>query len=120
MAQAIKVLTEAGNYDGPSIVIAYAPCITHGIKSGMQNSISEEKLAVESGYWPLLRYNPVKEKLYLDYKNPNFDKYQEFLNNENRYSMTKLVNEKRAEELFNSNKEAAIKRFEYYKELSEK
>ena len=120
MAQAIKVLTEAGNYDGPSIVIAYAPCITHGIKSGMQNSISEEKLAVESGYWPLFRYNPVKEKLYLDYKNPNFDKYEEFLNNENRYSMTKLVNEKRAEELFNSNKEAAIKRFEYYKELSEK
>ena len=51
----------------------------------MKNSIKEEKLAVESGYWPLFRYNPENDKLTLDYKNPNFDKYEEFLNNENRY-----------------------------------
>lgn len=120
MQHTIKALTEAEKHNGPSIIIAYAPCITHGIKSGMKNSIKEEKLAVESGYWPLFRYNPEEDKLYLDYKNPNFDKYEEFLNNENRYVMTKLVNEEHAKELFDSNKESAIKRFEYYKALSEK
>ena len=119
MQQTIKALDEAEKHKGPSIVIAYAPCITHGIKSGMKNSIKEEKLAVESGYWPLFRYNPENDKLTLDYKNPNFDKYEEFLNNENRYSMTKLVNEKKAEELFKLNKESAIKRFKFYKKLSE-
>lgn len=119
MQQTIKALDEAEKYKGPSIVIAYAPCITHGIKSGMKNSIKEEKLAVESGYWPLFRYNPENDKLTLDYKNPNFDKYEEFLNNENRYQMTKLFNEKKAEELFKLNKESAIKRFEFYKKLSE-
>ena len=119
MQQTIKALDEAEEHKGPSIVIAYAPCITHGIKSGMKNSIKEEKLAVESGYWPLFRYNPENDKLTLDYKNPNFDKYEEFLNNENRYQMTKLVNEKKAEELFKLNKESAIKRFEFYKKLSE-
>ena len=119
MQQTIKALDEAEKHKGPSIVIAYAPCITHGIKSGMKNSIKEEKLAVESGYWPLFRYNPENDKLTLDYKNPNFDKYEEFLNNENRYQMTKLVNEKKAEELFKLNKESAIKRFEFYKKLSE-
>ena len=119
MQQTIKALDEAEKHKGPSIVIAYAPCITHGIKSGMKNSIKEEKLAVESGYWPLFRYNPENDKLTLDYKNPNFDKYEEFLNNENRYQMTKLFNEKKAEELFKLNKESAIKRFEFYKKLSE-
>ena len=119
MQQTIKALDEAEKHKGPSIVIAYAPCITHGIKSGMKNSIKEEKLAVESGYWPLFRYNPENDKLTLDYKNPNFDKYEEFLNNENRYQMTKLVNEKKAEELFKLNKESAIKRFKFYKKLSE-
>ncbi len=120
MQQTIKAFTEAKENIGPSIIIAYAPCINHGIKSGMKNSIKEEKLAVESGYWPLFRYKPNDEKLYLDFKNPNFDKYEEFLNNENRYTMTKLVNENRAKELFEINKENAIKRFNFYKELSEK
>ncbi len=120
MQQTIKAFTEAKENIGPSIIIAYAPCINHGIKSGMKNSIKEEKLAVESGYWPLFRYKPSDEKLYLDFKNPNFDKYEEFLDNENRYTMTKLVNENRAKELFQINKENAIKRFNFYKELSEK
>ncbi len=120
MNQAIKAFEEAANYNGPSIVIAYAPCITHGIKSGMKTSINEEKLAVQSGYWPLFRYNPLEKKLYLDYKNPDFDKYYSFLENENRYMMTKIVNEKRASDLLEENKEAAKKRFNYYKELSEK
>ena len=120
MQQTIKALTEAEKHDGPSLVIAYAPCITHGIKSGMKTSISEEKLAVESGYWPLFRYDPVNYKLNLDYKNPDFSKYYDLINNENRYMMTKAVNEEKAMELFELNKESAIRRFEYYKKLSEK
>ncbi len=120
MQQTIKAFEEAEKHKGPSIVIAYAPCITHGIKSGMKDSIKEEKLAVESGYFPIFRYNPEGDKFNLDYKNPDFDKYEEFLSRENRYAMTKLVNEKRAEELFEANKDHAIKRFNFYKELSEK
>ena len=119
MQQAINALTEAEKHNGPSIVIAYSPCINHGIKSGMKNSIDEEKLAVQSGYWPIFRYNPDSKKLLLDYKNPNFDKYEEFLDNENRYAMTKLVNAKDAEELLRINKENAINRFEFYKRISE-
>ncbi len=119
MQQTIKAFTEAEEHNGPSIIIAYSPCINHGIKSGMKDSINEEKLAVESGYWPIFRYDPDTKKLSLDYKNPDFDKYEEFLSKENRYAMTKLVNEKRAKELFENNKNNAIKRFEYYKKLSE-
>lgn len=120
MQQAINALEEAVNYDGPSIVIAYAPCITQGIKSGMKDSIKEEKLAVQSGYFPIFRYNPKDETFKLDYKNPDFDKYDEFLENENRYMMLKTVNKDLAEELLKQNKENAVKRFEYYKTLAEK
>lgn len=119
MQQTIKALIEAERHNGPSIVIAYSPCINHGIKSGMKDSINEEKLAVESGYWPIFRYDPNTKKLSLDYKKPNFDKYEEFLSKENRYAMTKLVNEQRANVLFENNKNNAIRRFEYYKKLSE-
>lgn len=120
MQQAINALEEAVNYDGPSIVIAYAPCITQGIKSGMKDSIKEEKLAVQSGYFPIFRYNPKDETFKLDYKNPDFDKYDEFLENENRYMMLKTVNKDLAEELLKQNKENSLKRFEYYKLLAEK
>ena len=119
MQQAIKALTEAESHNGPSIVIAYAPCINHGIKKGMSQSINEEKLAVECGYLPLFRYDPLTSKLTLDYKEPDFDKYEEFLSGENRYAMTKLVNSEKAKILFENNRDNAIKRFEYYKKLSE-
>lgn len=118
MQQAINALVEAANYNGPSIVIAYAPCITHGIKTGMKNSINEEKLAVQCGYFPIFRYNPVNSEFKLDYKKPDFDKYEELLENENRYSMLKSINELKAEELLRKNKEDAIKRFNYYKNMS--
>ena len=120
MQQTINAFKEAEAHNGPSLIIAYAPCINHGIKSGMKNSVLEEKLAVESGYWPIFRYDPFTGKLKLDYKNPDFDKYEAFLQNENRYTMTKIVNEEKAEELFKQNKENAIKRFEFYKSLSQK
>lgn len=120
MQQAINALTEAVNHKGPSLVIAYAPCITHGIKTGMKTSINEERLAVQSGYFPIFRYDPDTSTLKLDYKNPDFDKYDELLENENRYLMIKTVNPDHAKELLKKNKENAIKRFEYYKNMSEK
>ena len=119
MQQTINAMVEAEKHNGPSIIIAYAPCINHGIKAGMKNSSKEQKLAVECGYLPIFRYNPDDKKLTLDFKNPDFEKYEEFLSGENRYQMTKLVNEERAKELFEINKESAKNRFEYYKNMSE-
>ena len=89
----INVLKEAEKYNGPSIVIAYAPCIAHGIKTGMKDSITEEKLATESGYFPLFKYNP-ETKEYKLVSKANFDKYEDFLNNENRYKSNKELLEK--------------------------
>ena len=120
MAQAIKAMKEAEEHNGPSIIIAYSPCISHGIKCGMNNSIDEEKLAVQCGYFPLLRYDPINEKLHLDYKNPNFDKFYDFLNNETRFRMLKSVNKKNAEILLEECKMDAIDRFSYYEHLAQK
>jgi pyruvate-ferredoxin/flavodoxin oxidoreductase len=118
--QYLKAITEAYNHKGPSIIIAYTPCIAHGIKGGLANSIEEEKLATECGYFPIFRYKPDEEKLYLDSKNANFDLYESFLENETRYSMLKVVNPERAEELLKANKENAMIRFNFYKDMSEK
>lgn len=115
MMHAIKVFKEAEEYDGPAIIIAYAPCIEHGIKGGMSNSISEEKLAVEVGYVLLMRY--FKNTLYLDSPEPNFDKYNELLDNEVRYNSLKIKDKKIAEELLEINKTNAINRYNYYKNL---
>ena len=115
--QTIKVFKEANEYNGPSIVIAYAPCISHGIKGGLENSVEMEKLATKSGYFPLFRYNPVTKKFNLDSKNIDFNLYEEFLNSQTRYSMLKKINPAKAEDLLKSNKENAIERFEYYKSL---
>ena len=117
--QLIKVFKEANEYDGPSIIIAYAPCISHGIKGGMCNSLEMEKLAVTSGYYPLFHYNPLENKFYLDSKNVDFDKYEEFLNSQTRYAMLKKINPEHADNLLKETKENAIKRFEHYKKLSE-
>ena len=87
-AQTIKALKEAAAFDGPSIVIAYSPCIAHGIKSGMKDSISEEKLVTESGYFPLFRYNSSNKQLIMDSK-ADFSKYEEIFKKENRYAMLK-------------------------------
>jgi len=115
----IKAFNEAAKYDGPSIIIAYAPCIEHGIEGGMENSIYMEKLATESGFFPTFRYNPETKVFNLDSKNVNFDLYEEFLNKQNRYKMLSKVNKEHAEELIKLNKENAIATFEYYKKLSE-
>ena len=117
--QLIKVFKEATNYNGPSIIIAYAPCISHGIKGGMSNTIEMEKLATSSGYFPIFHYNPTEQKFYLDSKNVDFDKYDEFLQSQTRYNMLEKINPNEAQELLKQNKENAIKRYEYYKSLEE-
>jgi len=119
MQHLIKVLNEAESYEGPSVIIAYSPCIAHGISGGLENSIKEEKLATECGYFPIFRYHPLEQRFYLDSKEPNFDLYDEFLNNETRYAMLKLVNPDKAKELLEANKEEAIRRYNYYKKLAE-
>ena len=116
MMQVIKALKEANDYNGPSIVIAYAPCISHGIKGGMSNSISIEKLAVECGYFPTFRRHPING-FTLDSKNVDFEKYDEFLNLQTRYSMLKNINKENSEELLEENKRNAKERFEYYSSL---
>ncbi len=117
-AQAIKVLKEAEAYNGPSIIIAYAPCIAQGIIKGMKNSINEEKEATLSGYFPLFHYNPTTSEFKMDSK-ADFSKYEEFITGEDRYrSLKKLSNE--ADKLLDKNKENAEKRYEYYVSLEEK
>ncbi len=116
--QTIKVFKEAMSHKGPALIIAYSPCVEHGIKNGLSCSVDEEKLAVESGYQLLMHYNPEEEKLYLDSKEPNFSKYEDFLNNEVRFNALKIKNPDYAKELLNSQKEYAIKRYNYYKNLA--
>ena len=116
--QLIKVMKEATNYDGPSIIIAYAPCISHGIKGGMINTIDMQKLATNSGYFPIFHYNPIEQQFHLD-STSNFDLYDEFLNSQTRYNMLKTINPDNAQKLLKENKENAIKRYEYYKNLAD-
>lgn len=92
--QGLEALEEADAYPGPSIVIAYCPCINHGIRAGMSHTIVEEKLAVECGYWPMYRYNPSKKengesKLTIDYNKPD-DSMPSFLDGEDRYADLKM------------------------------
>ena len=115
--QAIKALTEAEAYPGPSLVIAYAPCIAHGIKKGMGKSMTEEKLAVETGYWHNFRFNPqLENKFSLDSKAPTGD-YQEFLKGEVRYASLALKDPEKASRLFEKNEEHAKERFNYLERL---
>lgn len=114
MNQAIKAITEANNHSGPSIIIAYCPCISHGIKKGMCESINIEKLATKCGYYPIFRYD---NKLTLDFKEPDFDLYEEFLNSQTRFAMLKTVNKEKANTLLKENKEYAIKKYKYLKSI---
>ena len=122
-AQCIKAFNEAESYKGPSIIIAYAPCINHGIKGGLSNSQNEEKRAVESGYWHLFRFDPRlklegKTPFQLDSKAPTAD-YKEFLNNESRYNSLKRFYPERADELFEKAQNSATDRYNYLLKLSE-
>ncbi|MBE6084302.1 MAG: pyruvate:ferredoxin (flavodoxin) oxidoreductase [Selenomonas ruminantium] len=123
--QLMKAITEAEAYHGPSLIIAYAPCINHGIRKGMGNSQLEAKLAVECGYWVNYRYNPQlvgtdKNPFSLDSKEPDFDKFQEFLMGENRYINLQRSFPEAAEALFEKTQNDAKGRYEGYKVLAGK
>ena len=113
----INAMKEAFEHNGPSIIICYSPCMEHGIKGGMGCSLKEAKLANTVGYSLMMRYNPEEDKLYLDSKEPDFDKYNEFLDNEKRYATLKTYNIS-YEELLEINKNNAIERYNYYKNIS--
>ena len=110
--QTVKAIAEAEAYPGPSLIIAYAPCINHGIKKGMSKAQTEEQLAVECGYWNNFRFNPAAEKgskFTLDSKQPKEEDYQAFLDGEVRYNALKRANPEKAARLFAKN-EAEIGR----------
>ena len=117
--QAIKAITEAEAYPGPSLIIAYAPCINHGIKKGMSKAQTEEQLAVECGYWNNFRFNPAAEgnKFSLDSKEPKEEDYQAFLDGEVRYNALKRSNPEKAARLFAINEQEAMERYDYLKKL---
>ena len=117
--QTVKAIAEAEAYPGPSLIIAYAPCINHGIKKGMSKAQTEEQLAVECGYWNNFRFNPAAEgaKFTLDSKEPKEEGYQEFLDGEVRYNALKRFNPEKAARLFKKNEQEAMERYEYLKKL---
>ena len=122
-AQTLKAIREAEAYDGPSLVIAYAPCINHGIKKGMGKSQEEEKDAVECGYWHLWRYNPAlenegKNPFSLDSKEPDWSKFEDFLKGEVRFASLSKMFPQDADELFKAAKANAQWRYNNYKRLS--
>lgn len=123
-AQTLKAIREAEAFDGPSVVIAYAPCIEHGLKAGMGKSQKEEELAVECGYWHLWRYNPEliekgENPFSLDSKQPDWSKFHDFLMGEVRYNSLAKKYPQEAEELFAVAKEDAQRRYHKYKLRSE-
>lgn len=123
-AQYIKALKEAEAYDGPSLIIAYAPCINHGLKASMGKSVAEEKKAVECGYWQLFRYNPQLEEegknpFQLDSKEPDYTKFREFLMGEVRFNSLLKAAPEDAERLFNMTEANAKWRLDGYKRRAE-
>ncbi|MBQ4006824.1 MAG: pyruvate:ferredoxin (flavodoxin) oxidoreductase [Muribaculaceae bacterium] len=123
-AQTLKAIREAEAYDGPSVIIAYAPCINHGLKVGMGKSQHEEARAVACGYWHLWRYPPMleaegKNPFTLDSKEPNWDEFIDFLKGEVRYASVLKQYPDEAEELFQAAKENAMWRYNNYRRLSQ-
>ena len=114
MQQCVKAIAEAEAYHGPSLIIAYAPCINHRIRVGMGKAMDEEKKAVDTGYWNLFRFNPGLEdkKFILDSK-PATEPYQSFLDGEARYTALKKVNPEKADKLFAAAAEHAKEHYEY-------
>ena len=113
--QYLRALKEANSYNGPSIIICYAPCIEHGIKRGMEHSLDDAYLATKCGYFLTFRYNPLNGEFYMDSKDVDFDLYYDFLKGENRFNS--LDEDKRI--LLDKQRDWAIKRYNYYKNLEE-
>ncbi|MCD8260468.1 MAG: pyruvate:ferredoxin (flavodoxin) oxidoreductase, partial [Bacteroides sp.] len=122
-AQTLKAIREAEAYDGPSLIIAYAPCINHGIRQGMGKAQAEQAAAVKCGYWHLWRYNPAleaegKNPFTLDSKEPNWDNFENFLKGEIRYTSLLKQYPEEAADLFAAAKENAKWRYNNYKRLA--
>ncbi len=122
-AQYLKAIREAEAYPGPSLIIAYSPCISHGLKASMGKSQLEEKLAVEAGYWSLYRYNPLLEEegknpFVMDSNAPDWSKFQGFLAGEARYSSLKKAFPEVADELFKAAEENAKWRYNSYQRMA--
>ena len=118
-AQCLKAIREAEAYPGPSIIIAYAPCINHGLKKGMGKSQAEEEAAVKCGYWHLWRFNPAleaegKNPFSLDSKEPNWDAFQDYLKGEVRFASVMKQYPNEAADLFNACEDMAKKRYQSY------
>ena len=123
MNQTVKAITEAESYKGPSLIIGYSPCISHGIRTGMGTSMFQEKRAVEAGYWQLYRFNPMlkeegKNPFILESKEPT-KPYKEFITGEVRYSSLKTVFPDIADEMFDVSEKHAKERYEAYKRMAE-
>lgn len=122
--QLLKAMKEAESFKGPSLIIAYAPCINHGIKAGMGKTQEEEKRAVESGYWPLYRYDPRlasegKNPFQLDYQPPN-GSIHDFLMGEVRYAALRQTFPEEADRLHKLLEDSAETRYKMYKAMAEK
>jgi pyruvate-ferredoxin/flavodoxin oxidoreductase len=122
--QALRAIREAEAYKGPSIIIAFSPCIAHGYRSGMRETQSEMKEAVKSGYWHLYRYNPEleaqgKNPFQLDSKEPDWSRFQQFINAEVRYTALKKGFPEVADQLFEMAEENAKWSYQSYKRLAE-
>ncbi len=118
-AQYLKAVKEAEAYPGPSLIIAYAPCINHGLKAGMGKTQEESKRAVECGYWQLYRYNPLlaeegQNPFQLDSKEPDWTKFDEFIDGEVRYNSLKKMYPAESSELFKAAQENAKWRYKQY------
>jgi pyruvate-ferredoxin/flavodoxin oxidoreductase len=122
-AQYLKAIREAEAYPGPSLIIAYSPCINHGLRASMGRTQQEEKLAVECGYWSLFRHNPLleaegKNPMVVDSNAPDWSKFQSFLNGEVRYTSLKKAFPEVAEELFAAAEDNAKWRYNGYKRMA--
>ncbi|MPN30513.1 Pyruvate synthase [bioreactor metagenome] len=120
--QTLKAITEAEAYDGPSIIIGYAPCINHGIRAGMGHAQQQQKRAVESGYWALYRYNPElagkgENPFILDSKAPSMP-FRDYLMSETRFASMFQFNPGAAERLFTKAEKDAMERLHYYEYMS--
>jgi len=122
-AQTLKAMQTAEEYDGPSLLIAYSPCIAHGIKGGLGNSGNQGELATKCGYWPIYTYDPRlehegKNPIKITGKEPNWDLYEDFLMNEVRYASLKKTNPEHAQALFDQNKKDAQRRWRQLSRLA--
>ena len=120
MMQTLKVFKEAYEHNGPSLIIAYSPCIAQGIKGGLSNQLEEQKMLVEVGYNLLMRYNPEEDKLTVDSKEPDFTNYDSVFERELRYRNLETINEEEYQELYEANMNSSKARYNYFKDIESK